>query len=163
MLNVTAVNQTRANLVTVPIGVSGQVRLYTLTGTHLVVDVTGYYLDQPGPTSAGRTIVVSPQRIFDSRETEPAPGPRGRIPNGGTIEITAIGHGSVPNNAAAIIATVTATEASAPGFVTAYPAGTPRPETSNLDLDTFNATAAGQIMVPIGDNGNIMLYTLANR
>ena len=50
-LNVTA-GQTQANLVTVKVGTGGSVSMYTDGGTHLLVDVFGYYA--PATGTAGR-------------------------------------------------------------------------------------------------------------
>ena len=62
-LNAVAQNQTIANQVIVPIGADGSVTLYTQSGTHLVVDIQGYYTDDSADASlSGLFVPVSPTR-----------------------------------------------------------------------------------------------------
>ena len=62
----------RANLVTVPVGSDGRVRVYNSTGTtHVLADVMGYYHGQASPaTGIGAqyyNLDPKPERWFDSR------------------------------------------------------------------------------------------------
>ncbi|OLF17012.1 hypothetical protein BU204_13830 [Actinophytocola xanthii] len=62
-LNLNAGN-TRANMVTVPLGANRRVSLYNLTGSvNAVADVTGFYTPGAGATFVPRT----PVRVFDTR------------------------------------------------------------------------------------------------
>jgi hypothetical protein len=66
-------NQTKANLVMVPVGNDGKIRLYNDAGSvHLIADVVGYYLGgQPEGTRRGRIVPLSsPFRAFDTRKSE---------------------------------------------------------------------------------------------
>jgi hypothetical protein len=63
-----------------------------------------------------------------------------------------------PGPAAESVAiTVTATGAAADGFVTAFPAGTPLPDTSTLNMRS-NADASNATIVPVGADGAIDIY-----
>ena len=59
---------------------------------------------------------------------------------------------------AAVALNVTATQASAGGYVTAYPAGLNRPTVSNINL-TANATAPNMVIVPLGGNGAVEFFS----
>ena len=54
---------------------------------------------------------------------------------------------------------VTATEATAPGYVTVWPAGQPRPLASSLNLVQAGQTVANLVTVPLGSDGGVELYT----
>ncbi len=68
-LNVLA-GQTKANLVLVPVGADGKIRLYNHNGsTKLIVDVLGYIERRLDDTRAGRVIpLTSPFRALDTRQ-----------------------------------------------------------------------------------------------
>lgn len=64
-------NQVKPNLVIVPVGADGAVRLYNHSGqVHLAADVVGYLQRRPDTSRAGRVVpLASPFRVFDTRET----------------------------------------------------------------------------------------------
>ena len=88
-----------------------------------------------GPDAAtnGATLAyspVTPTRILDTRLDGPQLNYAGGKPVAGqTISLTVRGKGGVPNlpNVQAVVLNVTLTDASAPGFVTVWPTGSPRP------------------------------------
>jgi hypothetical protein len=68
-----AKGQVKPNMVIVPVGADGKVRIFNNTGTtHVVVDVVGYL--QSGidvTTRKGRVVpLTTPYRVFDTRETQ---------------------------------------------------------------------------------------------
>ena len=63
----TAPNSVTPNLVTVPVGPDGFVRLYSLAAIDLVVDILGYFGGSNEVSTDGRFVALSPQRLFDSR------------------------------------------------------------------------------------------------
>lgn len=68
-----AADQTVVNLVIVPLGTSGSVQLYNSSGTHLIVDVVGYFTDATtATTSTGLFVPVNPDRFTDTRGTTTA-------------------------------------------------------------------------------------------
>ncbi len=161
-LNLTAANQTRPNSVTVPLGAGGRVSLYTQAGTHLVADVAGYYEPVADRQRAGRIVTQVPVRVFDSRPEEAAPGPKGFVPAGTTVDVQISGVGGVPSaGVAAVVANITATGSDGPGFVTAWPTGDIRPLASALNLNAAGETAPNLVIVPLGANGRISLFTQA--
>lgn len=160
-LNVTAVKQNIANLVTVRLGAGGQVSLFSQSGTDLVVDIAGYYEPVGTSSRAGRYTPLSPTRILDTRISLGVPGTT-PVPAGTKIDLAVAGHGGVPaTGAAAVVLNVTAAESLGAGFVTAWPAGNPRPNASTLNVTFAGQNIANLVIVPLGANGAVSLYTQA--
>ncbi len=158
-LNLTGPDQTRPNTVIVPIGVAGRVSLFTQSGTHLLADATGYWTNTAHPVTSGRLVSLFPTRIFDTRPDEPAPGPKGLLAPGASIDVQITGVAGVPTTGvAAIVMNLTATEATGDGFVTAWPTGSTQPLASTLNLTT-GLTAPNLLIVPVGSGGQITLFT----
>jgi hypothetical protein len=137
-LNATRADHTAANLVIVPVDSNGDVHLYTDNGTHLIADLTGVF------TSG--VAVIAPNRILDTRNTvKPNPGQTVTVPVGVPAGTT-------------VVLNVTATAATGPGFVTVWP-DKDRPNASNLNIVTTGQTIPNLVIVPVGADGNIRLYT----
>jgi len=163
-LNLDRPDQTIANQVIVLAGTGGRVSLYTEAGTHLIVDVAGYYERPPTVdilgariSSAGRFRSLTPARLLDSRSGVGRAGTT-RLGDGEVVELQVVGRGGVPTGASAVDLVVTATDNAAPGFVTAWPTGSPRPNASNLNLDSQGQTIAGHVLVPVGAGGKVSLF-----
>ncbi len=152
-LNLTT-NDTRANMVVSKIGDGGRVCLFTLNPTNLIADIAGY---MPGGSPYQPVV---PERLLETRAAgqtgytgaKPAPGQ--------TIELQVTGAGAtkVPPDAEAVVLNVTATEATNAGFVTVYPCGIARPNSSNLNL-AIGVTAANLVVSKIGVGGKVCLFT----
>jgi hypothetical protein len=147
-----AAHETVANLVEVPLS-SGSVTIYNHSGTTGVdVDVFGYYSPLPstGATS-GLYNSISPTRVLGTLQAGQSVG------QDSTTAVTVAGVDGVPSDATAVVVNLTASDATAGGYVSAYAAGSTKPVVSNLNY------AAGQIVanravVPVGSNGQIDLY-----
>ena len=157
-LNLTSPNQTRPNAVVVPVGAGGMVTVYSQSGANIVVDVDGYFAPASGAVAAGRIEPVPPTRAFDTREGQPGPGPKGIVPSGGSIDVQITGVAGVPEGATAVVLNVTATESTAPGYVTVHGTGTQRPLASSLNVNFAGETAPNLVIAPIGAGGKITLY-----
>jgi LPXTG-site transpeptidase (sortase) family protein len=144
VLNAERAGQTLANLATVPVGADGKVSIFASVATDVVVDVFGYYAPA-GAATAGRLMPVGPQRAYDSRIGGAA------LPPGATVHVNF--PGILPADAAAVVANVTVTETTAAGYWTAWPSGTARPATSNLNSTAAGQTIANQVVVPLGGGG----------
>lgn len=150
---------TRANLVIVAPGAGGAVSLFSLAGADLVVDVAGYWAATDRAVSAGRFQALAPSRVLDTRLGIGTPA--GSRPAGSTVSLPLAGRGGVPSiGASAVAVSLTATETQQDGFVTAYPSGSARPLASNLNLGAAG-TRANLVLVPLGPDGSISLYTHA--
>ncbi len=151
---------TRSNLAVVPVGDGGRIRLYSKEAAHVIVDVFGYYELTDVNVRAGRMIPVGPHRAFDTRPTEPAPGPKGLVPAFGAIAPEILGVGPIPaSGVSAVIINITATEVAGPSFVTVWPDG-PISDTSSINISEAGETAANTVIVPVGADGAIRLFTL---
>jgi LPXTG-site transpeptidase (sortase) family protein len=132
------------NLVTMALGDSAGVRIYSSARTDLVVDLFGYY--QPTWTAAaGRYTSVPPMRLLDTRSSGSAvrPGQTVAVPRPTTV----------PADATAIVLTATVDRAVGPGYWTAWPAGAPRPDTSNVNVTWAGQTVANLVVVPMAPTG----------
>jgi subtilisin family serine protease len=99
---------------------------------------------------------LTPQRILDTRIGIGAPtAPMGP---GGTINLAVTGRGGVPaSGVSAVVLNVTATNATAPSFVTVYPAGASRPTASSLNL-VRGFTGANSVTVGVGAGGQVSIF-----
>jgi hypothetical protein len=155
-LNLVA-GETRANLVVVPVGVDGRISMFTSGGAELIADVAGWFTDSSATDdAAGLFVPITPTRMLDTRQEPTAPvvalssvtrrvGSTTVVPPGATV-------------AAALAANITVTESGGPGFVTAWPAGIPRPSVSNLNTTRVGQTVANAAIVPMGTD-DLALFT----
>jgi hypothetical protein len=67
----------------------------------------------------------------------------------------------IPADAAAVVMTLTADRGLAPGYVQAIPTGGPTPlrASSNINIDRAGETMANAVIVPLGTNGAVTLFT----
>ncbi|MGW4158062.1 FlgD immunoglobulin-like domain containing protein [Streptomyces sp. NPDC004788] len=147
----TAAGETVSNLVVVPV-YEGGVYLYNRNGqVDLVADVAGYFRSGLGSLFEP----LAPSRAMDTRY---GTGVRqGKIGAGQTVTLQVAGRNGVPSTGVTAVAmNVTATNATAGTYVTAYPYGTTRPTASNLNLPA-GKTVAGQVIVPVKD-GKVTFY-----
>jgi hypothetical protein len=156
-LNIAHSNETVANLVTVRVGSGGRVSIFTQGGGHLVADVAGYY-EPVGPVSAGRFVPAAvPKRLLDTREGLGAPMVKPGA--GDVVDLQVLGNSPVPaSGVAAVVLNLTATEATADGYVTLWPTGVDRPVVSNLNV-VAGETRANLVIVPLGHDGQVSLFT----
>ncbi len=140
-----APGSTVANAVTTKVGADGAVCLYNDAATHLIVDVNGYYL--PPTANFG---ALEPARLLDTRNSP--------IPAAGvTTSLVVANRGGVPANATAVTLNVTSTGSLGGGFVTVYPCGTPRPNTSNVNFAP-GSTVANAVTTKVGADGAVCIY-----
>ncbi len=93
-------------------------------------DYPGRFQKIAGPGAAGAIHFLStPVRTFDSRASQSAPGPKGRLFSGweAVFDMT----GVLPPGSTAAIISMQAFEATSDGFLTAFKDGTPNPGTIN--------------------------------
>jgi hypothetical protein len=154
-VNAVSAGATVSNQVTVPLGDGGKVSLFTQSGSHLIADVAGYYVAGKGFNA------LMPTRILDTRGGGQQMAYSGGKPIGGqTISLPILGRAGVPKSGVGyVVLNLTATEATAAGFVTAWPGGTPRPLASVLNLSEAGQTRANAVFAPVGADGNIQLFS----
>ncbi|MGI9645914.1 MAG: TolB family protein [Ilumatobacteraceae bacterium] len=148
-LNFTS-GQVVCNSVISKIGADGTISIYNAFGdVHVIVDVNGFY--DPMAYHGGLT-PVTPSRLLDTRSTIGPIGPAG------TIDLTGVGVGGVPaTGVTAVVLNVTATGATAPSYLTAFPTGTTKPYASNLNYEA-GETQPCQVLVRVGEDGKVSLF-----
>ena len=131
VVNTDHLNTTRANLALVPVSAGGFVVSRSAT-TDVLVDVWGYFTGaSANPSTEGLFVPQSPQRVWDSRQSNDPIHP------GGTVEKQL-----APAGAAAVVANITGIDLTGNGYVTVRAAGTPRPEVSSLNYRWRQPVAA---------------------
>jgi len=129
-------------------GGDGAFNIFATSGTHFIVDITGYYSDQATDLNGAGLLYHSlpnPVRLLDTRSGELACDTPGvpLIGNATRTEAARTACSGVASNAQAIVgnATVVNTETgAAAGFITLYPSGVSQPSGSNLNY------VAGQVV-----------------
>jgi hypothetical protein len=115
---------------------------------------------------AGHSVLipVGPLRLLETR-TGPGLTTADKQLNGigirppdSVLEVGVVGRVSMPSWAHSVVLNLTATGATAAGFLTVYPCGEPRPVSSNLNYDV-GVTRAAAVTTQIGDDGAVCVYT----
>src|SRR5664279_5468887 len=149
--------QTVPNLVVAPVGANGQVDLYngSAGSTHLIADVTGYFL-AGAPVTAGAFGALPPARLLDTPMGTGAPA--APVAAHQAVALQVGGRGGVPaTGVSAVVLNVTVTQPGAGGFLTAYADGTALPLASNLNFSP-GQTVPNLVVAPVGANGKVDLY-----
>lgn len=143
------------NLVEVPVGAGGQVTFYNGLGfTDVVVDLEGYFAAPNG--SAGEFQPLAPARILDTRTGNGAS--TAKLGSAQTLNLQVTGRGGVPSSGvSAVVMNVTATNPSAAGFLTVFPAGATTPLASNLNF-TAGQTVPNRVVVGLGTGGQVSIF-----
>jgi len=117
----------------------------------VIVDVTAWYGAGFHP--------LQPTRILDTRDL--ANGVGGPIGAGAERDLVVRGGmAAVPASATAVALNVTATNPTAAGFLTVWPAGSPQPIASNLNL-VPGQTVANMVLVGVGGSGAVSIANFA--
>jgi hypothetical protein len=119
----------------------------------------------PAPSPlAGTFVGLSPARLLDTRaggSTVDGQGSgSGAMGAGRTVVVPVDGRGGIPTGATAVVVNLTEASATAPGYLTLYPAGSARPGTSNLNF-AANHLNAVEATVALGVSGGIAFYNAA--
>ena len=150
-------DQVVPNAVIAPVDSTGKVCIASSVGTHVVVDINGWF----GSTSGLNA--VTPLRVFDTRSgVGGVPVAKvGALDGAGTpLEVSvlsAIGQSAGAVSAVSLNVTATGTSASRfGGYVTAYPCGT-RPNASNINF-VSNQSVPNAVIVPVSATGTVCFY-----
>ncbi len=127
-------NEDSANQVLVPVGVGGRIRIESYSGgsVDLIADVVGWFdSSQPGQNGS-RLTAVTPERFLDTRLG--IGSPRQPFGTDEARNLQVAGRGRIPADANAVVGTVTGVGPATQTFVTVWPKGTPRTETSVVNV-----------------------------
>src|ERR1700694_1755277 len=116
-----------------------------------------------GPSNAitpsawiGQFRALAPGRILDTRNGTGGIG--APIRGGQTVNVPVVAAGGVPaSGVAAVVLNVTVTGAGGPGYVTLFPAGSPRPTSSSINYKAWD-TVANLVQAPVGTGGNASIF-----
>lgn len=148
--------QNVANLVTVAVGVGGQVCFYSYSRVHVVVDVAGWY----GGTTGSRLVPASPNRFVDTRLNS-ASRAAGKLAGGQFLRVPIAGANALPaSGISAVSMNLTAVDADGGGYLTAYPCDVARPETSSVNYGT-GQIVANHVVVPVAADGSVCVFAYA--
>ncbi len=169
VINSTAAGETVANSVILPIGADGTISVGTSVTAHLLLDVLGYFTAAAG--NGGEYRPLAPRRLVDTRQpagNDATFGSGSGNPYetvGDHLELQVGGKLGVPGDtsagAVALILTAIGDASGRSGYATAYPAGVPRPEASNVNTTGALDTRANLVVVPLGANGKVSLFGFA--
>jgi hypothetical protein len=143
---------TRANGLTIPLSTSGKVAaVYKASSgtTHLVLDVTGYYVTG---SSGLRFYPLEPGRILDTRATTMTLL-TGKFTSSSARTLVTGGHFGVPATALAVTGNLTVTGQSKGGYVSVTKSKTNTPSVSTINFPVGDTRANG-ITVPLDANND---------
>ncbi|MGQ0832700.1 MAG: beta strand repeat-containing protein [Microthrixaceae bacterium] len=146
--------QVIANMVIVPVGADGSIRLLTTRSTHIIADVFGWFAASSSTTPGSHFTSLTPTRLLDTRNGTGVPGgSTTQVAPGTTKVLDVTGVGGVPaSGVTAVVLNFTVTRPTSGGFLSVTPNG--GTTTSNINYAT-NETIAGLVVVPVGANGSI--------
>ncbi|MFC7489279.1 MULTISPECIES: hypothetical protein [unclassified Knoellia] len=118
------------------------------------------------PSAAGADFVgaqgtyepINATRFLDTRSGNGAP--KGLVGAGGEVSVLIAGRGGVPSGLSAVVLNLTAVTPSTTTYLTAYPSGTTRPSTSNLNV-VASTNRANLVTLPVGSDGRVRIYNSA--
>jgi hypothetical protein len=142
-----ATAQTVANNTIATLSAGGELCVFTSAGADILVDVTGWL----GSSGSSRLVPLGPSRNVDTRS---GLGGTGRVAAGSTTRFDL--SAALPPRSTAIALNLTAVNPEAAGFLTAYPCGQGRPDTSSLNFAAGETRPNNAIVAT--DNGSICVY-----
>ncbi len=145
------------NLTISALSSGGSITLYNDAGSaDVVVDVLGYYTPAGGNGTQFNPL-TTPTRVCDTRQVAPANQCSGKtLPTAGTLTVQVTGLAGVPAGAVAAVVSVTATDTSAPSYLTVYPGGV-RPLASSLNW-TAGQTVPNLVIATLSATGSLTVY-----
>jgi stage II sporulation protein D len=130
----------------VPLDSSGSVSLSPYSTVAVTADLLGWFAPvSASPATGSTTLLIAAKRLRNTRVTA-----------GGTTTLSVPTTVGVPTSAHSVLVTLTA-YGPTHGYVIAWPAGTTRPGTGNLELR--GGTPVGStVLVPLGTGAKISVY-----
>jgi hypothetical protein len=143
-------------------GVNNTLRLVIADTSDGILD-SAVFLQGSGVSSnpIGPLQPITPNRLLDTRLTSVSGGlsTQSVVPGGTSITVKVTG-GDVPDTALAVALNVTAVDGVVPGFLTIYPFGADRPNTSSVNY-TAGSASPNSVVAKIGAGGQISIFSNA--
>jgi len=159
--------QTVPNLVEVALGRGGQVDIYIYgSSADVIFDVQGWVGIPANSGADGLFNGLAPARILDTRDGTGGtnhslgPGAALNLQVAGSVTYNAAPSGVPTTGVSAVVLNVTVTNPTQASYLTVYPAGSPRPVTSNLNF-TAGQTVPNRVIVKLGTGGAITIFNAA--
>jgi hypothetical protein len=148
----------RANGVTIPLSPAGKLSAVYKASTagartHLIFDVTGYYLDGPAGL---QYFPLNPGRRMDTRTTVMT-GLSGRFQANSSRALDTAAHLAIPPDAAAVTGNLTVTQATRAGHLALTPDPANNPSTSTVNFPAGDTRANG-ITQRLNASGDISIW-----
>jgi len=134
----------------------GRITIFNHAGSvDVVVDANGWFTDGVAQTTGGLYSGVTPSRILDTRFSRV-------VGYHQTVTLQVAGQGGIPAMNAStpptsVVVNVTATDTTAPSFLTVYPSDVSRPFSSDLNWVGGNVVA-NLVVVKLSASGAITIY-----
>ncbi len=150
------------NRVIVPLSPTGSISIYSSQPADIIVDVSGWFTLAPTGATGDFYFPITPARIADSRTNSTYQDQNKHLAGGSPIglgtpdqvNVVNINGDQIPTSATAVVGNLTVTNAPYPGFMTAWPANSSAPNTSDLNWSS-NETVPNALVVPISPGGVI--------
>jgi hypothetical protein len=144
--------------------VQGQ-HLYALPGTYTITatltdDAGTKTLTQTVTTTGDTYVPVTPTRVLDTRHGIGTGGATSPIPGGASVAFnptSGVSGAPAGNLITAVVLNVTVAGPTGGGYISAYPDGTARPQSSNLNF-TPGESVPNLVTVKIGADGKVALF-----
>ncbi len=149
---------TLANLTVIKVAAGSKICIFSSAKTTLLADVNGYY-------NTGSTLVpISPARLLDTRAgTRTIDGVSqgaGPVLANSITRLTITGRAGIPASISTVAVVVTATGATAAGYVTVWPCGADQPGSSNLNYGA-NQDVPNLAISKVSSAGTICIFSSA--
>ena len=109
----------------------------------------------PSPTASGAFSALRPARVLDTRSGNGAP--KSSIGADKVVNLQVTGRGGVPSTGVtAVVLSVTVLSPTRTGRITAFPSGSPEPNTSNVHF-AATETSRNVVMMRLGAGGKVAL------
>jgi hypothetical protein len=134
--------------------IAGAVLMFGVTGA-----VTWASAQTDPPAQGGVFHPIDPVRIMNTRPGAVNVGTEARpFGEGETRTLQVAGVNGIPEEATSVVINFTVDRPTEWSFLTVWPSGEPRPDTSNLNWNTANETRANLSTLRLGDNGALDVY-----
>lgn len=151
-------DETRPNMVIVPIAANGKVCFFSEASSDLFGDLLGYVVEDG---TGDRFTPLAPIRLTDTRDarqTELNAGLGGnRLRAGTAVQIPMRGVRGVPSDAKSVSVNVTTVNAASSGYVTAYPCSSTVPFVSSVNLQP-NRAVPNAAKARLSSGGSLCIY-----